>query len=154
MGLVFLSVDGEVSFTNADTLDGQHGSYYAALEGAAFTGLITAPKINATNILTMRAITSTGSVTLNSDTDHIVKLTGLVTSCTFDTSGTPSDGQVIYLRIKDNGGAHGLIFLSPYFAAMGVALPTNTVAGKTMNLTFMYDSAISRYGLIHLAQQA
>jgi hypothetical protein len=56
-------------------------------------------------------------------------------------TGTPTDGQKLLVRIKDNGTARAITWGSS-FVSSGVAtlLPT-TVISKTHVVGFVYDSA-------------
>lgn len=74
-----------------------------------------------------------------------------ITSLT--VSGTPDNLQSLTVRIKDNGVAKALAF-GAQFVALGVAIPTTTVAGKAHTLTFVYSSVSSLWGLVAAAVEA
>lgn len=68
-------------------------------------------------------------------------------------TGSPTQGQRLIIRIKDNGTARGLTWNAIY-RAMGSALPATTVLGKTLYLGFMYNATDTKWDLVALAQEA
>lgn len=68
-------------------------------------------------------------------------------------TGTPTDGQKLIIRIKDNGTARALTWNAIY-RAMGTALPSTTVISKTLYLGFIYNVADIRWDLVVAAQEA
>lgn len=82
------------------------------------------------------------------------EVTALAAGATFAApSGSPVDAQKMVIRIKDNGGAQTLAWNAVY-RALGVTLPTTTVAGKTLYLGIIYNGADSVWDVVALAQQA
>ena len=72
-------------------------------------------------------------------------------------AGTPTDGQKIIFRFKDNGTARALTWTtgtSKSFRAVGITLPTTTVASKTLYVGCVYNSADSRWDAIATSQEA
>ena len=63
-------------------------------------------------------------------------------------TGTPTDGQTLLMRIKDNGTARALSFNAIYRFSSDLAAPTTTVLGKTLYLGFIYNSADSKWDCI------
>jgi len=83
-------------------------------------------------------------------------VTALATGATFAApSGTPVHRNKLWITIKDNGGAQTLAWNSIYVAG-GVALPTTTVAGKILNLGFMYNAnnSLNKWQLVASSQEA
>jgi len=71
-------------------------------------------------------------------------------------AGTPSDGQKMIFRFKDNGTAQSLTWTtgsSKAFRAVGITLPTATVVSKTLYVGCVYNSADSRWDAIATAQE-
>ena len=62
-------------------------------------------------------------------------------------SGTPTQGQSLIIRIKDNGTARGITWNAIYRGG-DIALPTTTVISKTMYLGFIYNSIDIKWDLI------
>lgn len=67
--------------------------------------------------------------------------------------GTPSDGQKLLFRIKDNGTSRAIGWHST-FRGIGVSLPSATTAAKTLYLGFIYNAADARWDCIAQAQEA
>jgi hypothetical protein len=67
--------------------------------------------------------------------------------------GTPLGGQKLIVRIKDNGTARALTY-DTQFRAMGNALPTTTVLGKTLYMGFIYNATDTKWDLVAVAQEA
>lgn len=68
-------------------------------------------------------------------------------------SGTPSDGQEAYVRIKDNGTPRTLTW-NAIWRAIGVTLPTTTVANKTHYIFAKYNSADTKWDVYDVKQEA
>jgi hypothetical protein len=99
------------------------------------------------------SITSASSVTPNSNSTDMVVITAQAEPLTInDPSGTPTNGQKIIIRIKDNGTAQSLSFGSGY-RAVGVTMPITTVINKTTYLGMMYNSVDLKWDVIALAQE-
>jgi hypothetical protein len=80
----------------------------------------------------------------------------LATSATIATpSGTPTDGQKLIIRIKDNGTAQALTWTttSGAYRAVGVTLPVTTVAGKVLYIGCIYNSQDTFWDAVATAQQ-
>jgi len=72
-------------------------------------------------------------------------------------AGIPTDGQKMIFRFKDNGTARALTWTtgtSKSFRAVGVTLPTTTVASKTVYVGCIYNSDAVRWDAIATAQEA
>lgn len=101
------------------------------------------------------SIVSNATPTINTDTTDTVDITALataITSMTTNLSGSPVNFQRLMFRIKDNGGAQSITW-GAAFIAMGVDLPTTTVAGKILVVGFIYDSTTGRWGCIASNQE-
>lgn len=68
-------------------------------------------------------------------------------------TGTPTDGQRLTIRIKDNGTARALSWNAAY-RALGITLPTTTVLSKTLYVGFIWNAADSTWDGVAKAQQA
>lgn len=84
--------------------------------------------------------------TVATDSYDQINYTGLAAAITgFTVTGTPTDGQKLMIRLKDNGTARAITWGSS-FAASGIsALPTTTVISKTHLVGFIYDSATAKW---------
>lgn len=63
------------------------------------------------------------------------------------------DGQSLILRIKDNGSARAISWGTQY-RAVGVTLPTTTVANKTLYIGAKYNAADSKVDIIAIGVEA
>jgi hypothetical protein len=68
-------------------------------------------------------------------------------------TGTAVPARKLVVRIKDSGSAQSIAY-GTQFRAVGVTLPTTTVAGKTLYLGFIYNSADTKWDCVAVAQEA
>lgn len=97
---------------------------------------------------------SSSTPTPNADTDDQYTVTALAAGATFGApTGTPTEGQSLIIRIKDNGTARTLAWNAIY-RAVGVTLPTTTVLSKTMYVGCRYNSADTRWDVLAVSVEA
>ena len=102
-------------------------------------------------------LTTSATITPTSDVSDLYTVTALATAATIAApSGTPTNGQLLVLRILDNGTARALTWTvtSGAYRAVNVTLPTTTVAGKTLYVTLRYNAADSFWDAIDVGQSA
>jgi hypothetical protein len=63
-------------------------------------------------------------------------------------TGTPSNGQTLMFRIKDNGTARTIAYTSVYRAPVEIPFPSTTVVGKWTYLGFIYNGADAKWDLL------
>jgi len=102
-----------------------------------------------------RVVTITQSATpaINTDNTDVASITGLaqaVTSFTASLSGTPVDGDMLIIRITDNGTARALAW-GASFEASTVALPTTTVASAMLMVGLIWNTATSKWRCVAAA---
>lgn len=100
--------------------------------------------------------TSSATPTINTDNTDVHSITALaaaVTSMTTNLSGTPTNGQKLLIRFKDDGTGRAITW-GASFEARGTALPTTTVASKVLTVGFVYDTVTSKWGCVASAQEA
>lgn len=115
----------------------------------------------ATATLTNKRITgrvgttaSSATPTPDADANDMYTVTALAAGATFGApTGTPTNGQKLVIRIKDNGTARTLAFNAIY-RAIGITLPTTTVISKTIYLGMIYNSADTKWDVIAYAIEA
>jgi len=112
--------------------------------------------ISTTNVV--EEITTTASSATPAPTGGSLRnyftVTALAAGATFSApSGTPVDGNLLTIRIKDNGTARTLAWNAIY-RAIGVTLPTTTVLSKTLYLGCRYNGADSKWDVLAVAQEA
>lgn len=79
------------------------------------------------------------------DQFNITALAAAITSMTSGLTGTPTDGQKLLIRIKDNGTARAITWGASFVASGAAALPTTTAASKTHLVGFIYDSTAAKW---------
>ena len=145
---------GDASATEIGYLDGVTSSIQTQLNAKAASS--TAVTLTGTETLTNKritkrtvSITDSAAPTPNSDTTDIYLVTALAQTATFGApTGTPTEGQQLIIRIKDNGTARSLAWNAIYRASSDLALPTTTIVSKTVYLGFMYNSTDSKWDLL------
>ena len=118
----------------------------------------TVAGLTATQTLTSKRITarigtetSSATSTPTADTVDQWNVTALAVADTFAApTGTPTDGQNLVIRIKDNGTARALSWNAIYRASSDLALPSTTILSKTLYLGFKYNAADSKWDLLAL----
>lgn len=89
--------------------------------------------------------TSTSSITPDISQYDVYQLTALAANLTINNpTGTPVEGEVLAIYIKDDGTSRTLTF-GANFVAFGQALPTATTAGKEMEIICVYNSATGKW---------
>lgn len=99
----------------------------------------------------VQAVTDSATPTPDADSYDVYTLTALAQAAAFAApSGTPTSGQGLVIRIKDNGTARALTFNAIYRFSSDLAAPTTTVLSKTMYLGFIYNSADAKWDCVAL----
>lgn len=90
-------------------------------------------------------IASSATPAINVDLYNNLSITALAVAITgFTITGTINNFHRLLVRIKDNGTARAITWGSS-FEAGAVALPTTTVAGKTLLVGFIGDSVDAKF---------
>lgn len=104
------------------------------------------------------SVASSATITPTSDTVDQYNVTALAVPATVASpSGTPTDGQRLILRFKDDGTGRALTWTtgsSGAYRAIGVTLPTTTVANKTTYVGCLYNAADSRWDAVAVTTEA
>jgi hypothetical protein len=98
-------------------------------------------------------VTQSATPTIDTDTTDVASITGLaqaITSMSTNLTGTPVDGDMLIVRITDNGAGQNITWGSS-FEASTVALPTTTVASTMLMTGFMWNTATSKWRCIAVA---
>lgn len=97
---------------------------------------------------------SSATPTPDGDNNDQYNVTALAAGATFAApTGTPTDGQTLIIRIKDNGTAQSLAWNAIY-RGIGVTLPSTTVISKTLYIGIIYNSASSTWDCTAVAQES
>jgi hypothetical protein len=125
-----------------------------AVVGTTDTQTLTNKRVNPRAVA---AGSTSGTLTPNGDTTDVFNAFGLTGAITVATpSGTPVDGQRLMLRFEDNGTGRGITWTgtSGAYRAVGVTLPTTTVASKVTYVGCVYNSTDVFWDAIAVATQA
>lgn len=101
--------------------------------------------------------TTSGTITPTGDTADIFTMLGLSGTTTIAApSGTPTNGQKIIFRIRDDGTARALNWTttSGGYRIVGLVLPTTTVANKLIYVGCIYNSTDAFWDVAALTEQA
>lgn len=129
----------------------QSTDFATAAQGATAD---TAVQPTATQTLTNKRVTpristttSTATLTPNSDSFDVVAVSAQAAGLTINQpSGTPTDGQRLILRLRDNGTPRAITWNAAY-SGYDDDLPTATVISSTMIYEFMWNAATSKWDL-------
>ena len=141
-------VEVDANFTNLNTDKVEKTS--ADITGGTISGTRINPRAVA-------AGSTSGTLTPNGDTTDVFNAFGLTGAITVATpSGTPVDGQRLMLRFEDNGTGRGITWTgtSGAYRAVGVTLPTTTIASKITYVGCVYNSTDVFWDVIAVATQA
>lgn len=102
-----------------------------------------------TSVTSNSSITPTGGSLRN-----YLKVTALAEATTINApSGTPADGNMLLMRIKDNGTSRTIAY-NAIFRNVGVTAKTATTASKTIYQLARYNSADSKWDVISVTEEA
>jgi len=134
----------------SDTTLSRSSAGVLAVEG------VVIPSISSTNTLTNKRITkrtgtTTSSATPTINTDNvdfysITAQTEAITSFTTNLSGTPTEGQTLWIAITGTGAR--AITWGASFEASTVALPTTTVTTNRLDVGFVWNTVTSKWRCI------
>ena len=77
----------------------------------------------------------------------------MANATTFTVTGTPTNGQTLIIRLKDNGTARALTWTMSG-GVIGVTLPTTTVISKWSIVGFKYFTSTTSWKAIAVSQEA
>lgn len=137
----------------SDTTISRSSAGVIAVEG------VVIPSISSTNTLTNKRITkrtgtttSSATPTINTDNVDFYSITAQtvdITSFTTNLSGTPTEGQTLWIAIT--GTAARAITWGSSFEASTVALPTTTVSTNRLDVGFVYNTVSAKWRCIAVA---
>jgi hypothetical protein len=98
--------------------------------------------------------TNSATFTINSDQETDGVLTAMSANTTIASpTGTPVQSQDLVFRFKDDGTARTLTW-NAIFRAIGVTLPTTTVANKLTYVGCKYNSTDTKWDVVAVQQEA
>lgn len=114
----------------------------------------TALDLKATIAPRIQSVVSSATVTPASATDDMVVITAQAAALALaNPTGSPSQGQALIIRIKDNGTARAISYDTLY-RAIGVTAPTTTVISKTTYIAMVYNSTDTKWDIIGTRTEA
>ena len=97
---------------------------------------------------------STATLTIDTDVSDFATITAQSEGLTIAApTGSPVEGQKLIIRLKDDGSARAITF-NAIFRALGVTLPTTTVASKTTYLGLVYNSTDTKWDILATKTEA
>lgn len=122
---------------------------------------VNVPTISSTDTFTNKRIskrvvtvTQSATPTINTDNTDVASITGLaqaITSMTTNLTGTPSDGDLLWVQITDNGTARAITWGASFEASGNQALPTTTVLSTRLDVLFAWNAVTSKWRCIAVA---
>ena len=100
-----------------------------------------------------RVVTTATDTTaaINTDITDVYELTGMAGATTFTLTGTPTDGQMLIVRVKDDGTTRVLTWTG--FTAIGVTLPANSTAGKWHYVGCIYNLIGTTWQVVAVSEE-
>lgn len=148
------TVNNTITFSGADSTTMTLPGTSATLAGLETTQTFTNKRLT----LRIGTVADAATITPTSDDSDQYNVTSLAQSATVAApSGTPTDGQKLVLRFKDNGTNRALTWTtgsSGSFRAVGITLPTTTTANKTTYVGCIWNAAESRWDAVATATEA
>jgi len=106
-------------------------------------------KVNIPALTRPGTVASSATPTPDADSHDVYTVTALAEAATFGApTGTPTNGQRLIIRVKDNATARVLAWNAIYRAGTDVALPLTTVISKTVYCGFIYNSTDTKWDLV------
>lgn len=162
---IYLAVGGAAASCSGNAATATKWGAYAAIAGPSQARTITLAdadqtlaNLAGTQTLTNKRVTprvstvpsndatlDSGNAEYNVDIADVFIILALAQATNFGVpGGTPTDGQGLLIRVKDNATAHNLTFTGTaggFRAGTDLALPTTTVLSKTMYMNFIFNAA-------------
>lgn len=94
-------------------------------------------------------ITTSTSITINTDTTDQFEITALAASCSISVSGSPAPGKPLALRITDDGTNRSITFDPTFFRFQNINAPFTTIASQTDYLIFKWNDQDSIWDCVY-----
>lgn len=140
---LFLAEGGVINFDNGDVTVTQSGNTLT-VAGGSLTAAI-APRVVTT--------TDDSTAVIDLDATDRYHLTAIANNTTISLTGTLVSGKARLIRLKDAGVSKTLTW-DAAIRAIGVTLPTATVAGKTHYIVGIDNTDDSKFDVVDVRVQA
>lgn len=141
----------DAGVSDLTTAHPEENNYVIGWNGSGLVKFVTNKLLNVNS----NSTTSTASLTVDADTNDMYIVTALAAAMTINapTGSFLVNGQKLTLRIKDDGTARALTW-NAIFRAIGVTLPTTTVANKLTYVGCIYNATDTKWDVVSVAQEA
>ncbi len=104
--------------------------------------------------ITQRVVTTASDATavIDIDVTDVYELTAMAAATTFTLTGTPTDGQKLMVRIKDDTTTRALTWTG--FTPIGITLPANSTSGKWHYVGCTYNLGATAWHCVAVAEEA
>jgi hypothetical protein len=129
------------------------GALQANTSNAVYNIVVASAAFSYNCGMTKRVITTTdnSTATINVAITDVYELSAIAYATTISTSGVATNGQTLMIRLKDAGVAKALTWSG--FTAIGVTLPTTTVAGKWHYIGCVYNTVAGQWHALAVGVQ-
>lgn len=124
----------------------------AATAGTDYAGISSTQTLTATAIQPRVLSSSAATITPTASSYDLIVIS-LSAALTINSPGAGVEGQKQVFRLKDNGSPWGITW-NAIFRAVGVVMPTATIAGKTFYVGAVYNNVDSTWDVIAVEQLA
>jgi len=129
------------------------GTEVKAVRTEMASGVLTMTNKRVTKRIVSTA--STATLTIDSDAYDAAVLTAQAAALSIaNPTGTPTECQMLLIRIKDNGTARAITWSGSQWRALGVPLPLTTVISKALVVLAAWNVADSKWDVIGLSMEA
>lgn len=142
----YFAVSGPTSTIRTYTFPDANTTVAGIATTQTLTNKRVTPRINGT--------TTNTTITPNGDTTDQYNVTALGSAAIIAApSGTPTNGQKLIIRIKDNGISR-LLTWSASYRQVGTVLPAATTANKLIYVGCVYNTESSLWDVVAVAEEA
>lgn len=146
------SIDGIFSFTGLSSSDKTFT--FPNTTGNVVIDVATQTLTNKRITKRTGTVASSATPTINTDNVDFYSITALataITSMTTNLSGTPTEGQTLWIAITDNGTARAITWGASFEDSGTIPLPTTTVISTRLDVGLVWNSVTSKWRCVAVA---